>query len=86
MLLTQRSRVRCFHCLQGELRQHLAEAIETLPERERTVITLSYYEELTMKEIASVLGVGESRVSQMRGECCAQASCGVGELPLGRRS
>ena len=55
-----------FRCLQGELRQHLAEAIAALPERERTVITLSYYEELTMKEIAQVLCVGESRVSQMR--------------------
>lgn len=55
-----------FHCLEGELRQHLMEAIEALPERERVVITLSYYEELTMKEIAQVLGVGESRVSQMR--------------------
>lgn len=55
-----------FHCLQGELRQHLAEAIAALPERERLVITLSYYEELTMKEIAQVLTVSESRVSQMR--------------------
>lgn len=55
-----------FHCLQGELRQHLADAIEALPERERLVVTLYYYEELTMKEIAQVLGVVESRVSQMR--------------------
>ena len=55
-----------FHCLQGELRQHLAAAIESLPERERMVITLSYYEELTMKEIAQVLAISESRVSQMR--------------------
>lgn len=55
-----------FHCLQGELRQHLADAIEALPERERLVVTLSYYEELTMKEIAQMLGVVESRVSQMR--------------------
>ncbi len=54
------------HCLQGELRQHVAEAIEALPERERLVITLYYYEELTMKEVGQVLGVVESRVSQLR--------------------
>ncbi len=55
-----------FHCLKGELRQHLVEAIDELPERERLVITLYYYEELTLKEIGSVLGVVESRVSQLR--------------------
>ena len=55
-----------FHCMRGELRQRLAEAIEELPERERLVITLSYHEELTLKEIGSILGVVESRVSQLR--------------------
>ena len=39
--------------------------IEALPERERLVMTLYYYEELTMKEIGTVLGVVESRVSQL---------------------
>ncbi len=37
-----------------------------MPERERMVLTLSYYEELTLREIAEVLGVTESRVSQIR--------------------
>ncbi len=55
-----------FHCLRGEMKQHLAEAIEELPERERMVMTLYYYEELSMKEIGQVLGVVESRVSQLR--------------------
>lgn len=54
-----------FRCLQGEMKQHLADAIEDLPERERMVLTLYYYEELTMKEIGQVLGVVESRVSQI---------------------
>ncbi len=54
-----------FRCLKGELRQRLAEAIETLPEKERLVISLYYHEELTMKEIGVVLGVVESRVSQI---------------------
>jgi RNA polymerase sigma factor for flagellar operon FliA len=50
----------------GERREHLARAVENLPERERQVIALYYVEELTMKEIGAVLGVTESRVSQMR--------------------
>lgn len=52
----------------GELRERLAQAIEELPEKHRLVITLYYYEELTMKEIAMVLGVTESRVSQIHSE------------------
>ncbi|MBS1815881.1 MAG: RNA polymerase sigma factor FliA [Acidobacteria bacterium] len=54
-----------FRCMKGELRQHLADAISDLPERERMVLTLYYYEELTMKEIGQTLGVVESRVSQI---------------------
>lgn len=54
-----------FRCLQGEMRQRLAEAIGKLPERERLVMTLYYYEEMTMKEIGLTLGVVESRVSQI---------------------
>jgi RNA polymerase sigma factor for flagellar operon FliA len=48
-----------------EVREALASAIGKLPERERTVITLYYYEELTLREIGEVLGVTESRVSQL---------------------
>jgi RNA polymerase sigma factor for flagellar operon FliA len=54
-----------FRCLQGEMRQLLVDAIEELPEKERLVLTLYYYEELTMKEIGLTLGVVESRVSQI---------------------
>jgi RNA polymerase sigma factor FliA len=54
-----------FRCLQGEMRQLLVDAIEELPEKERMVLTLYYYEELTMKEIGFTLGVVESRVSQI---------------------
>ncbi|HEY9369046.1 RNA polymerase sigma factor WhiG [Streptomyces sp.] len=48
-----------------ELRRLLARAINTLPEREKTVVTLYYYEGLTLAEIGHVLGVTESRVSQI---------------------
>jgi len=46
----------------------LAEAIEQLPKREAILITLYYYEELTMKEVALVLGLTESRVSQIHSQ------------------
>jgi len=54
-----------FRCLRGEMKQRLADAIDELPEKERMVLTLYYYEELTMKEIGLTLGVVESRVSQI---------------------
>jgi RNA polymerase sigma factor FliA len=54
-----------FRCLKGEMKQRLADAIDELPEKERIVLTLYYYEELTMKEIGLTLGVVESRVSQI---------------------
>ncbi len=49
----------------SELKDRLADAIEHLPERERLVIALYYYENLTLREIGEVLGVTESRVSQL---------------------
>jgi RNA polymerase sigma factor for flagellar operon FliA len=49
-----------------ELRAHLARAIEQLPERERQILALYFEEELTLAEIGRVIGVGESRVSQLR--------------------
>jgi RNA polymerase sigma factor for flagellar operon FliA len=54
-----------FQCLRGEMHTRLKDAIENLPERERLVMNLYYFEELTMKEIGSVLGVVESRISQV---------------------
>ena len=50
---------------QGELRDRIAAAIAALPEREKLVIALYYYENLTLREIGEVLGVTESRVSQL---------------------
>jgi RNA polymerase sigma factor for flagellar operon FliA len=52
-------------CLKGEMRAHLAEAISKLSEREQLIISLYYREELTMKEIAEVVGLALSRVSQI---------------------
>jgi RNA polymerase sigma factor for flagellar operon FliA len=49
----------------AEVKDILAGAIDRLPDREKTVIALYYYEGLTLKEIGQVLGVTESRVSQL---------------------
>ncbi len=50
---------------QDELKRMLAEALEKLTEKERKVVLLYYYEELTLKEVSRVLEVSESRVSQL---------------------
>ncbi|NWG13357.1 MAG: FliA/WhiG family RNA polymerase sigma factor [Acidobacteria bacterium] len=52
-----------FH--KSEIRNILGGAIDALPKKERLVVSLYYYDELTMKEIGKVLGVNESRVSQL---------------------
>ena len=54
-----------FLCLRGELEDRLTGAIAELPDRERLVMTLYYYEEMTMREIGLALGVVESRISQV---------------------
>lgn len=55
-----------------ELRQHLAVAIGQIPERERNILAMYYEEELTLAEIGEVIGVGESRVSQLRSQAIAR--------------
>lgn len=67
-----------FRCMQGEMKQRLADAIETLPEKERLVLTLYYFEELTMKEIGLTLGVVESRVSQIRSSAVVRLRSALG--------
>jgi RNA polymerase sigma factor for flagellar operon FliA len=48
-----------------ELKDRVADAIARLPEREKLVVALYYYENLTLREIGEVLGVTESRISQL---------------------
>lgn len=57
----------------------LADAIAHLPERERLVLSLYYDEELNLKEIGEVLGVSESRVSQLHSQCAARLRSRLGE-------
>ncbi len=53
---------------QHELTHVLAKILEQLSEKERLVISLYYYEELTQKEIAEILGVSEGRISQLHSQ------------------
>jgi RNA polymerase sigma factor for flagellar operon FliA len=55
-----------------ELKTFLADAIAKLPERERTAITLYYYEGLNLAEISAVVGVSQARVSQMNAKSVLQ--------------
>jgi RNA polymerase sigma factor for flagellar operon FliA len=57
----------------------LADAISKLPERERLVLALYYDEELNLKEIGEVLGVSESRVSQLHSQCAARLRARLSE-------
>jgi RNA polymerase sigma factor for flagellar operon FliA len=83
-----------FCCLRGELEERLAEAIQNLPDRERLVMSLYYYEEMTMHEIGLALGVVESRVSQvhasavvhLRGALKDLAARGAFERPRSRKT
>ncbi|WP_431782953.1 RNA polymerase sigma factor WhiG [Streptomyces chumphonensis] len=63
-----------------ELRRLLARAVNTLPEREKTVVTLYYYEGLTLAEIGEVLGVTESRVSQIHTKSVLQLRAKLAEV------
>jgi RNA polymerase sigma factor for flagellar operon FliA len=70
-----------FQCMKGEMKQRLVDAIEGLPEKERLVLTLYYYEELTMKEIGLTLGVVESRVSQIHSAAVLRLRSALGAGP-----
>ena len=72
-----------FCCLRGELEERLTGAIQELPERERLVMTLYYYEEMTMREIGMALGVVESRVSQIHASAVLHMRSALSDL-LGR--
>jgi RNA polymerase sigma factor for flagellar operon FliA len=71
-------------CLQSELKRYLAMAVDELPDRERKLLALYYKEDLTMKEVGAVLGIGEGRVSQLHSAAMARLRARMQEL-LGER-
>jgi RNA polymerase sigma factor for flagellar operon FliA len=64
-----------------ELKEAVAESISRLPEREKLVVTLYYYEELTLREIGEVLGVTESRVSQLHTKAILRLKARLSGMP-----
>ena len=72
-------------CLQSELRESLTQAVSELPERERQVLALYYVEELTMKEVGAVVGVGEGRISQIHSAALLRLRPGLQQLLSSRR-
>ncbi|SDN37229.1 RNA polymerase sigma factor FliA [Vreelandella arcis] len=60
------------HLLDAQQRATLVEAIDALPERERLLMALYYQEELNLKEVGAVLGVTESRVSQLHSQAVSR--------------
>jgi len=64
---------------QSDLRDRVADSISRLPEREKLVIALYYYENLTLREIGEVLGVTESRVSQLHTKAVLRLRSGLTE-------
>lgn len=62
-----------------EIKRVLAESLDSLTEKERKVILLYYYEELALKEISRILGVSESRVSQLHTRALQKMKDRLGE-------
>jgi RNA polymerase sigma factor FliA len=62
----------------AEMRERLSSAMQTLPQKYRQVVKLYYEGDMTMKEIGSILGVNESRVSQMRRSALARMQAALG--------
>jgi RNA polymerase sigma factor for flagellar operon FliA len=67
-------------CLRSEMAGLLAVAIRELPERECRLLALYYYEELTMRKVGAVLGIGEARVSQLHSAAVMRLRARMDEL------
>ena len=63
-----------------EVRQMLTDAIDKLSEKEKRVITLYYFEDLTLKEISSIMGVSESRISQIHSKAVLRLQSKLGRF------
>jgi len=63
-----------------ELQRMLADTIDKLTEKEKTVVTLYYFEDLTLKEISGIMGVSESRVSQIHSKAIMRMQGRLGKF------
>jgi RNA polymerase sigma factor FliA len=69
-----------FRYMRSEMKELLARAVADLPEKEQQVLALYYFEELTMKEVGALLGIGESRVSQIHSLAVVRLRARMAEL------
>jgi len=69
-----------YQCMRSELRECLSTAIGELPPRERQLLALYYVEELTMKEVGAVLGLGEARICQIHSAALVRLRTRLREL------
>ena len=69
-------------CLRSERSDYLIQAIKTLSEKEQMVISLYYREELTMREVAEVMDLAESRVSQIHSVAIAKLRAAIQQMQL----
>ena len=69
-------------CLRSERSDYLAQAIKTLSEKEQMVISLYYREELTMREVAAVMDLAESRVSQIHSLAITKLRAAIQKMQL----
>jgi RNA polymerase sigma factor for flagellar operon FliA len=67
------------HVLEDDFKRQLAQFIDELDEKERTVISLYYFEEIKLKEIAFVLNLSASRVSQIHSRALSKLKAGIQE-------
>lgn len=67
-------------CRRSESKALLARLIAELPERDQQLLSLYYFEELTMKEVGQVLGIGESRISQIHSALLAKLKTKLREM------
>ncbi|MFA6216366.1 MAG: FliA/WhiG family RNA polymerase sigma factor [Candidatus Omnitrophota bacterium] len=69
-------------CEEKEKLELITEQINLLPEKERLVVTLYYYEEMTLKEISETLNLSESRVSQLHSQVMQRIRAGIKKLSV----
>jgi RNA polymerase sigma factor for flagellar operon FliA len=67
-------------CLEGEMKAQLAAAVSQMSEGEQLILSLYYYEQLTMKEVGEVVGIAVSRVSQIHAAAMLKLRVTLGHL------
>jgi len=75
-----------FRCMRSEMKELLTRAVAELPEKQQQVLALYYFEELTMKEVGAVLGIGESRVSQIHSLAVVRLRARLADLMCATKS